>query len=383
MGNKLSWEVQDLSKGNPIEYVHNSEIISASDLGLKKVEFELKPFSCGRFREAYKGKVHIRENRLRPKRISLAMCWELRKKDAVPCIVKTFKKSHAFATKDWEKDLTVLKEAQSMSKKFNDERRSTIIIEFASPFLYQVFQPGESYHAGVCLKRNPHARATVQMKEKVCVEPYLDGDFINANSNSGYVKKEISFNADFLEVAQAFSHWTWAASAKSILICDVQGVCDSSSDGKTWKCTDPAIHCAAGSGRFGLTDLGPRGINAFFSSHKCNEICRKLPRPEVVIDLGLPPAGPHTTFSFEFEFMQVSSAVHSQEDFAYILDHAHAGTCYAHAAATVVRAAERRIVGRKLEEQSNLLTSAGPRFDLVLDLVRNRVYTLVANSISI
>ena len=32
---------------------------------------------------------------------------------------------------------------------------------------------------------------------------------------------------------------------------------------------------------------------------------------------------------------------------------------------------------------SNLLTSAGPRFDLVLDLVRNRVYTLVANSISI
>ena len=32
---------------------------------------------------------------------------------------------------------------------------------------------------------------------------------------------------------------------------------------------------------------------------------------------------------------------------------------------------------------SNLLTSAGPRFDLVLDLGRNRVYTLVANSISI
>ena len=89
-----------------------------------------------------------------------------------------------------------------------------------------------------------------------------------------------------------------------------------------------------------------------------------------MIDVALPPVAPHTTFSFEL--MQVSTAVHSQQDFAKILDHEHSGTCYAQAAATVVRAAERRIVGRKLEEHQVMVQrlvdkygTNGPSIDLM------------------
>jgi len=186
----------------------------------------------------------------------------------------------------------------------------------------------------------------------VCVEPFLDGFFMKANSNFGFVAKHSPETAEFFEAAQAFSHWTWVASEKSIsgqlLICDLQGVFETSEGGKKWKFTDPAIHSAAGTQRFGQTDLGPQGINAFFFYHVCNEFCRHLPRPSIVIDVALPPVAPHTTFSFEL--VQISTAVHSQRDFANSMHHKHSGTCYAHAAATVVRAAERRIVGRKLEE---------------------------------
>lgn len=197
-------------------------------------------------------------------------------------------------------------------------------------------------------------------EEKVCVEPFLNGKFVKANSNCGFVAKHSHETAEFFQVAQAFSHWTWAVSEKSLLICDLQGVFQTSEGGKKWKFTDPAIHSAAGTQHFGQTDLGPRGINAFFYYHVCNEFCRHLPRPSVVIDVALPPVAPHTTFSFEL--VQISTAVHSQRDFAKILDHEHAGTCYAHAAATVVRAAERRIVGRELEEHQVMVQGLADKY---------------------
>lgn len=78
------------------------------------------------------------------------------------------------------------------------------------------------------------------------------------------------------EVAQAFSHFSYHFSRKQALICDLQGVYDKSSN--TFKFTDPVIHYhnarkESSNGRFGRTDMGQKGIDSFFKSHKCNQLC--------------------------------------------------------------------------------------------------------------
>ncbi|CAJ1446305.1 unnamed protein product [Effrenium voratum] len=284
--------------------------------------------------------------------MNMSSCWTQRKaiftgRPYYPCIVKTFKRSHAKHAGEWHNDLQVLDRARDMAERFNRTVSAQIKIQFASAFLYQVSQEAKVYD-GVCRKRAQARSATVQMKiekgDRVCVEPELEGDFIKANCNNGFARR----GDKYLEVAQAFSHWTWWVTEAELLICDLQGVHSELDGVGCWKFTDPAIHCSAGRQRFGQTDLGPRGINAFFRSHQCNKICRRWKKPETVIDIGMPPVASHTTFSFELA--RVSDEVHSQRDFADILDHAHTGTCYAQASATIIRAAERRIVGRRLEK---------------------------------
>ena len=44
--------------------------------------------------------------------------------------------------------------------------------------------------------------------------------------------------------------------------------------------TDPQIHTLTGEG-YGDGNLGKSGINAFFSNHKCNDVCRYLGLPQV------------------------------------------------------------------------------------------------------
>ena len=353
MGNTVSWRVDQVSQGMPLSYEHDGQKVSARDFGFKKVEFDVNPFRFGKFREAYKGKVFLQEGQSTLARESLR-CWGFRKdRPFVPCIVKAFKRRQGLFAAEWEKDLSLLKEAQSWSCKFNDRDLSKIEIEFADALLYEVVGSGAEFQAGICKKRNVLSKAKVQKKEKVCVEPLLEGPFVKANGNNGFVAEQSGDNVEFLEVAQAFSHYTYAASERLLLVCDLQGVYESSDGAKKWKFTDPAIHSAVGKQQFGQTDLGPRGINAFFRTHKCNHMCRELPRPEVVVDVGFGPIASHTTFSFEY--IQISEEVHSQLRNADILGHPNAGTCYAHAAATVVRAAERRIVGRKLEEHFSMV----------------------------
>lgn len=142
----------------------------------------------------------------------------------------------------------------------------------------------------------------------VVVEPKLEGDFEKWNNNNGWrrqsardtggqniitIKEEDSdsisndFNPspfasqEFLcvtknEVAQAFSHFSYHFSRKQALICDLQGVYDKASN--MFKFTDPVIHyhnarkdCRKS--RYGRTDMGQRGIDSFFKSHKCNDLC--------------------------------------------------------------------------------------------------------------
>lgn len=103
----------------------------------------------------------------------------------------------------------------------------------------------------------------------VLVEPVLRGPYIKYSNNYGFVSPE---NRD---TPQAFSHWTWAHSGGKILVCDIQGVGDLY--------TDPQIHSNAGPQNYlyGRGDMGIDGINQFFSTHRCNGLCRSLGLPPV------------------------------------------------------------------------------------------------------
>ncbi|CAK9011347.1 Alpha-protein kinase 1 (AK1) [Durusdinium trenchii] len=343
------------SQAKPFRYEFNGNMLSAEDVSLKRAEFEPHPFDCGKFRVAFRGKVYVgadAQGAIVDRRLMdrLNGCWQ-RQKDRpyYPCIVKAFKRSRAMQAAEWNKDLQALDEATLLAPKFNRDVKPVIPwcqVMFASAFLYEVSCVGSTSTSAFCQRRNTQTGG-LREGERVCVEPELEGEFIKANCNNGYVSKKKGHHID---VAQAFSHYSWWVTKGELLICDLQGVL-----GKTgWKFTDPAIHSQEGQQRFGVTDLGPRGINAFFCSHTCNEICWKWEKPQTLVDLGMDPVAYHTTFSFEQ--VQVSSAVHSQQDFANILGHEHAGTCYAHAAATIICASERRIVGRSLERHFDIVS---------------------------
>lgn len=82
---------------------------------------------------------------------------------------------------------------------------------------------------------------------------------------------------------QAFSHFTYRHTRRKMLVCDLQGVRNTTAADEdragVFELTDPVIHYRSDTGRqqvYGKTDLGPRGINAFFETHKCNDVCRLL-----------------------------------------------------------------------------------------------------------
>ncbi|CAN0550518.1 unnamed protein product, partial [Ectocarpus sp. 12 AP-2014] len=82
---------------------------------------------------------------------------------------------------------------------------------------------------------------------------------------------------------QAFSHFSYWQTRRRMLVCDLQGVLSSSALGEdragVFELTDPVIHYRSKSGRtqvYGKTDLGKSGMNKFFETHRCNDVCRLL-----------------------------------------------------------------------------------------------------------
>jgi hypothetical protein len=81
------------------------------------------------------------------------------------------------------------------------------------------------------------------------------------------------------EVAQAFSHFTYLATGRKRLVCDLQCVYDEKRN--ELRLSDPVIHYynQFRSDRrlvHGKTDRGRRGISMFFATHKnyCGQLCR-------------------------------------------------------------------------------------------------------------
>ena len=82
------------------------------------------------------------------------------------------------------------------------------------------------------------------------------------------------------DVPQAFSHFTYLRTNRKMLVCDLQGVFDDTSEPPpVFELTDPVIHYASNKGRknvYGRTDKGRKGIHEFFKTQRCNELCALL-----------------------------------------------------------------------------------------------------------
>ena len=86
----------------------------------------------------------------------------------------------------------------------------------------------------------------------------------------------------------AFSHYTYHASNKRYMVVDLQGSLKIHDDGtRSFILTDPAVHQRKSNRMlqdqsFGRTDLGEKGIKAFFQTHVCNDACRFLELAPIV-----------------------------------------------------------------------------------------------------
>ena len=84
---------------------------------------------------------------------------------------------------------------------------------------------------------------------------------------------------DPTDYIQAFTHFTYIFTNKQALVCDLQGVYNSDMVPPTFELTDPAIHYRSASGRsnvFGRTDAGEEGMELFFKTHDCNQVCKLM-----------------------------------------------------------------------------------------------------------
>ena len=107
------------------------------------------------------------------------------------------------------------------------------------------------------------------------VEPYMEGSYHKYNTNGGWVTQNTDLNSCTL---QAFSHYSWARSNKQLVICDLQGVVK----GNRICLTDPAVHCIDYmilQPKLGGSNLGFPGIQKFFDSHTCNDVCHAMKLP--------------------------------------------------------------------------------------------------------
>jgi len=122
------------------------------------------------------------------------------------------------------------------------------------------------------------------------VEKMLDHTkYKKFNNNDGYVLSSSGKNANELgnnpdtsfsidDIPQAYSHFTYLASKRKFLVCDLQGVLNTDVEPPIFELTDPAIHYSKMTSRkdFGRTDRGEHGIQDFLETHECSNLCHML-----------------------------------------------------------------------------------------------------------
>lgn len=115
--------------------------------------------------------------------------------------------------------------------------------------------------------------------EQPCVicEQSIPGHFEKYNNSTGYCAMnpmlESGVNHDAI---QAFSHWTYCATNKQLMVVDCQGAFDSTTN--SFLLTDPAVHTANIRSvlRFGNRNNSNKGFADFMTTHICNKYCHAL-----------------------------------------------------------------------------------------------------------
>jgi hypothetical protein len=205
-------------------------------------------------------------------------------------VVKALKGDITHHFSDWNLDQEMMNEARRFADEFNEiplhvtPRRAIRFPAwvdtgrvFDRPGFKFLGLFGDGDFHGVCLD------------EKVLVEPYLEGEFEKFNSNGGWESSQGM-------LMQAFSHWTLKRSGGRTIVCDLQGVKDTT---EYWL-TDPALHTVDGRYADAKTDMGVAGIVTVLLHHKCNGICEELGLKPLPIKASIPPfkAGSGTSFTF-------------------------------------------------------------------------------------
>ena len=104
-------------------------------------------------------------------------------------------------------------------------------------------------------------------------ETYITGTWERFNNNTGYCAPFPTALGTHHEAVQAFSHWTHHVSGGRLMITDCQGCFDAARN--AFVLTDPAVHCVSLLA-YGGTNMGAKGFERFFKTHRCNDICRAL-----------------------------------------------------------------------------------------------------------
>ena len=90
-----------------------------------------------------------------------------------------------------------------------------------------------------------------------------------------------TFHIKTSDIPQAFSHFTHRIKRRRMLVCDLQGVLDTTTRPPVFRFTDPVIHHKNSTGqhhKYGRTDKGVKGMRSFFKTHQCSELCHRLHR---------------------------------------------------------------------------------------------------------
>ena len=165
-----------------------------------------------------------------------------------PCVCKWFKSGHVDEAKFFDLDIKAMFKAYDIVKAWNSKCMIDKHIKVNIP---EVWTFEEQHGSAVSGK-------------KVLQEPFIL-NYEKFNSNNGWADNDTPWP----RVMQALSHFSYHVSGGDLLLCDLQGgVYDD-----TVVLTDPVI--LSRDQKYGITDLGSKGISSFFSQHECNEYCSK------------------------------------------------------------------------------------------------------------
>ena len=94
-------------------------------------------------------------------------------------------------------------------------------------------------------------------------------------NNAGWILNDPSKRV-VVECLEAFCHFTYHSSDRSMIVCDLQGLYKLNRFTFTrshYRLTDPAI--SSSRRLYGPSDMGQKGIVSFFAKHTCNQFCEK------------------------------------------------------------------------------------------------------------